>query len=285
MKISVIMAAYNAALYLEETLEGILNQTIDDYEVIVINDGSKDNTLEILRAYEKRYSILNVIDKENGGPSSARNAGLDIAQGEYVFFFDADDLLELNALELLYNRAKSQKSDLVIAGYDIFDNYTVTQIKDLDEILVLDTIDKYNQDLLWTFSLWNKLFKRELIENNNFRFPPISYSEDGVFVMNYVYHCNKICGLDEIIMHYRRLNGEGNAITQTISDSKVKDYIEAHRIILEHASESILRDYTEYRTITEARTNPAVTDYLNKIIFKELNILIRQFYSKTWSLE
>ncbi len=66
VKISVIMAAYNAALYLEETLESVLNQTIDDYEVIVVNDGSKDNTLEILREYEKKYTKLNVIDKENG---------------------------------------------------------------------------------------------------------------------------------------------------------------------------------------------------------------------------
>ena len=93
-KISVIIAAYNAEEYLSETMDSIFLQTMDnsEYEVIVINDGSSDNTLSILNSYKKNYPNLIIIDKENGGPSSARNAGLDIAQGEYVFFFDADDL-------------------------------------------------------------------------------------------------------------------------------------------------------------------------------------------------
>lgn len=99
-KISVIIAAYNAEEYLSETMDSIFLQTMDnsEYEVIVINDGSSDNTLFILNSYKKNYPNLIIIDKENGGPSSARNAGLDIAQGEYVFFFDADDLLEPEAL-------------------------------------------------------------------------------------------------------------------------------------------------------------------------------------------
>ena len=94
-KISVIIAAYNAEEYLSETMDSIFLQTMDnsDYEVIVVNDGSSDNTLSILNSYKANYSNLTIIDKENGGPSSARNAGLDIAQGEYVFFFDSDDLL------------------------------------------------------------------------------------------------------------------------------------------------------------------------------------------------
>lgn len=285
VKISVIVAAYNAALYLEETLESILNQTIDDYEVIVVNDGSKDDTLDILREYEKRYAKLKVIDKENGGPSSARNTGLDVAQGDYVFFFDADDILELTALEGMYNTAVNKKAQLVIAGYDIFDNYTTTRVRDIEVLMAEEIIEKYDPRILWTFSLSNKLFKKDIIDEYHFRLPPISYSEDGAFLMNYVYHIQKIAGYNEIIFHYRRLNGEGNAITETISDSKVKDYIEAHRIILECARESVLRDYTQYQTIKEARTNPEIADYLNKIIFKELNILIRQFYSKMWSLE
>jgi len=90
MKVSMIVAAYNAEKYIEETLETLVKQTLDEYEILVVNDGSTDGTLEILRIYEERYPHLRVIDKENGGPSSARNAGLDEATGEYVFFFDAD---------------------------------------------------------------------------------------------------------------------------------------------------------------------------------------------------
>ena len=115
-KISVIIAAYNAEEYLSETLDSIFLQTMNDseYEVIIINDGSSDSTLDILNSYKQTYSNLIIIDKENGGPSSARNAGLDIAKGEYVFFFDADDILEGDALSTMYETASEKQADLLI---------------------------------------------------------------------------------------------------------------------------------------------------------------------------
>lgn len=286
MKVTVIIPAYNAEKYLVETLESVVNQTLDDYEVIVVNDGSKDSTLDILRGYEEKYPNLKVIDKENEGVSAARNDALNVACGKYVFFFDSDDLLESDALESLYTRAEEKSADLVVAGYDIFSEYGVTEVKDLDEILILDSIEKYDERILWTFSLWNKLFKKEIIDKYNFRFPPISYSEDGSFVMNYVYHISKITGLDQVVTHYRKMAGEDSTITGTISDWKVKDYIEAHKIILNYAEESILRDFPKYRTIDEAREDSVqIRNYLNKIIYKELSILIKQFYAKFWALE
>lgn len=131
-KISVIIAAYNAEEYLSETLDSIFLQTMNDseYEVIIINDGSSDSTLDILNSYKQTYSNLIIIDKENGGPSSARNAGLDIAKGEYVFFFDADDILEGDALSTMYETASEKQADLLIGKYDIFNlpyNYCNSQ--------------------------------------------------------------------------------------------------------------------------------------------------------------
>ena len=177
-KISVIIAAYNAEEYLSETMDSIFLQTMDnsEYEVIVINDGSSDNTLSILNSYKKNYPNLIIIDKENGGPSSARNAGLDIAQGEYVFFFDADDLLEPEALSTMYDTISEKHSDLLIGKYDIFNRHTTIEIHNLDDLIELEEIDKYNTDILWTFSLSNKLFRRSLIEKYHLRLPPISYS-------------------------------------------------------------------------------------------------------------
>ena len=87
MKISVIIAAYNSEEFVVETIESILNQTIDDFEIIAVNDGSTDNTLQILNGYAEKYENFLVIDKENGGPASARNLGIDIARGDYIFFF------------------------------------------------------------------------------------------------------------------------------------------------------------------------------------------------------
>ena len=205
MKVSMIVAAYNAEKYIEETLETLVKQTLDEYEILVVNDGSTDGTLEILRIYEERYPHLRVIDKENGGPSSARNAGLDEATGEYVFFFDADDLLEPDALEALYERAVKKKADIVIAKYDIFNQYQSIPVNGINNLVVQDKIERYEPMILWTFSLCNKLFKRSLIENNQLRLPPISYSEDGAFLMQLVYRAHRITGLDMVIFHYRRM--------------------------------------------------------------------------------
>ena len=287
MKLSVIIAAYNAETYLEETLDSVTNQTLDDYEVIVVNDGSSDRTLEILENYQKKSSILKIIDKENGGPSSARNAGLDIAQGDFIYFFDADDLLDADSLEALYERAIETNADVVIAKYDIFNKYRTYAINNLNGIVILDEIERYDPAILWTFSLCNKLFRSSLIKTYHFRLPPISYSEDGVFVMRYVYHANKIAGLNKVIFHYRRMyDGETSSITASVSPSKIKDYITAHKMIYNLAVESILKDYPEYKTISEIRENvESIHTYLNTIIQKELQVLINQFYIKFWDLD
>lgn len=282
-----IIAAYNAEEYLSETLDSIFSQTMNnsEYEVIVVNDGSSDHTLDILNSYKKNYSNLTVIDKENGGPSSARNSGLDIAKGEYVFFFDADDILESDALNLMYNTASDKNADLLIGKYDIFNRHTTIKIHNLDALIELDEIDKYNTDILWTFSLSNKLFRRSLIEKYSLRLPPISYSEDGAFLVQFLYRTSKIAGLDYTIFHYRRYD-DMNSITASISPVKIKDYITAHQLILKSAEESFLRDYPEYTSIKEARTqNPDIHNYLNTIIQKELQIILNQFYIQFWSLD
>lgn len=286
-KISVIIAAYNAEEYLSETMDSIFLQTMDnsDYEVIVVNDGSSDNTLSILNSYKANYSNLTIIDKENGGPSFARNAGLDIAKGEYIFFFDADDILELDALTSMYDAASEKQADLLIGKYDIFNRHTTIEIHNLDDLIELEEIEKYNTDILWTFSLSNKLFKRSLIEEYNLRLPPISYSEDGAFLTQFLYRCSKIIGLDYIIFHYRRYD-DMDSITASISPSKIKDYITAHQMILHSAEESFLRDYPEYNSIDDAREqNPDIHNYLNTIIQKQLQIMLNQFYIQFWSLD
>lgn len=286
-KISVIIAAYNAEQYLSETLDSIFLQTLDnaEYEVIVVNDGSTDNTLDILNSYKKKYSNLTIIDKKNGGPSSARNSGLDIAKGEYVFFFDADDILEGDALASMYNTCSEANADLLIGKYDIFNRHTIIEIHSLDDLIEQKEIDKYNTDILWTFSLSNKLFKRGIIEKYQLRLPPISYSEDGAFFVQFLYRSTKIVGLDSIIFHYRRYEDAGS-ITASISPQKIHDYITAHQLILSAAQESFLRDYPKYSSIEEARTNNTdIHNYLNTIIQKELQIILNQFYIQFWSLD
>lgn len=287
MKVSVIIAAYNAEKYIAETLESIIHQTLDEYEVIVTNDGSKDSTLDILKEYQQKFEHFHIIDKENGGPSEARNVALDIAKGEFIYFIDADDVAELDSLEKLYNRAKSEQADLVIAKYDIFDRYNVQKIKNIDSITEADVVERYDQTILWTFALWNKLFKREVIEENHLRFPPVSYSEDGVFVMSFVFKAKKITGLDHVVLHYRRMyDGVAESITASVSPGKIRDYIEAHHMILKLTEESFMSTYEGYGSFKELKeAHPEAMSYFNEIIHKEIQILLNQFYSKFWTLD
>lgn len=287
MKISVIIAAYNAEEFIEETLDSVLHQIMDEYEVIVIDDGSTDRTPEILKQYEKQYDNLHMIKQENKGPSAARNAGLTVAKGEYVYFLDADDVLELDSLDSLYRCAVKRKADLVIAKYDIFDQVRVYPVHSIDDLVMKRKIKKYDQQIWWTFALWNKLFKREIIERYSLEFPPVSYSEDGVFVMQYIYCSRKITGLDKIVIHYRRLNNlNASSVTASVSPSKIRDYVKAHQLIYDFALKSLLKDYPGYSSIIELeRENLDVHLYLDEFRKKKIQILIDQFYTKFWQLD
>ena len=289
LKISVIIPAYNTEKYLTEALDSVVSQTMSDsdYEIIIVNDGSSDHTADILEKYKNLYSNITVINKENGGPSSARNAGLDIASGEYIYFFDADDLLINNSLEALYQCAEEKNADLVIGKYNVLTPYKLSPVRTLDNLVCLDNIDKYNTDILQTFALWNKLFRLDLIKQYHLNFKSVSYSEDGIFVMDYVLHCTNITGLDQALIQYRRFNESiGGSITASVSESKIRDYLTAHEMILTCAKESFLRDFPEYTTIEEAiADNEDINDYLNTIIHKELLILLNRFYAKFWTLD
>lgn len=289
LKISVIIPAYNAEKYLTATLDSVVSQTMSDsdYEIIIVNDGSSDHTADILEKYKNLYSNITVINKENGGPSSARNAGLDIASGEYIYFFDADDLLINNSLEALYQCAEEKNADLVIGKYNVLTPYKLSPVRTLDNLVCLDNIDKYNTDILQTFALWNKLFRLDLIKQYHLNFKSVSYSEDGIFVMDYVLHCTNITGLDQALIQYRRFNESiGGSITASVSESKIRDYLTAHEMILTCAKESFLRNFPEYTTIEEAiADNEDINNYLNAIIHKELLILLNRFYAKFWTLD
>ena len=315
-KVSVIMPAYNAEKFLVEALESVIDQSMDssEYEVIIVNDGSTDHTLEILRDYEARHENFKVIDKENGGPSSARNMALDVARGQSYFFFDSDDIMDKNALEMLYNRMVETGADLVISKYDCFDEVRTRVVHHIDQLVVMDDIDKFNLNILDTFIMTNKLYRSEIINKHHIRFAPISYSEDGVFLFDFLYWAEKIAGLDEIVFHYRKFDSvNGGSITSTISESKVGDYITAHRTILDLAAKSLeKRDLEEINTdkknyspglvhekfdadepvdneeefdYSSAQEEVDAQTYISEILRKEIRVLLLKFYPQFWRLD
>ena len=119
-KVSVVIPVYNSAKYLKECLNSIFVQTLEDWEVIAVNDGSSDESPTILDAYAKRDSRFQVVHKENGGVSAARNDGLSVARGEYVFFMDSDDILDKDAFQNLYGIAVAENADIVMGDHWAF---------------------------------------------------------------------------------------------------------------------------------------------------------------------
>ncbi len=111
-KVSIIIPVYNVEKYLKECLNSVVNQTLKEIEIICVDDGSTDNSLSILEEYAKKDNRINLLKQENSGAGAARNKGLDSARGEYIYFLDSDDFLELNAIEILYNQIAKNQADI-----------------------------------------------------------------------------------------------------------------------------------------------------------------------------
>ena len=125
-KLSIIVPVYNASKYLERCLDSVINQTLKEIEIICINDGSSDNSKTILENYAKKDNRIKIINQKNLGLSASRNKGIKYANGEYIFFVDADDWIELNTCEITYNFAKEKNLDLLLFGAKNIDDDGIT---------------------------------------------------------------------------------------------------------------------------------------------------------------
>lgn len=214
--LSIIIPVYNASGTISTIVSSILNQTFQDFELILVDDGSTDSTLNVLRGLKKRDQRIVLRSKKNGGPSSARNDGLSKAHGKYVLFFDADDDIDQRMLELMVRTIGIEKSDLVVSGWQI--DLTVnkkpvkayktispkkTQITgDQSELKkhVLRSIG--NEGLL--YNLWNKMFKMDIINEHDLRFrEDIRFGEDLIFSFHYLNHVARISITPEPLYHYQ----------------------------------------------------------------------------------
>ncbi|KRK79024.1 glycosyltransferase family 2 protein [Companilactobacillus nodensis] len=185
VKISIITPVYNVQNYLSKCLESILNQTLRDYELIIVDDGSPDKSGIIADEYKKIDSRIKVVHKENGGAPSARNIGIDMAEGKYLYFPDSDDWLEPNYLENLYKCAIKSNADLTISGFVIeyFENNeshsfqtSVNSVNFNNYKSVRENIHNYFNNMMVAVP-WNKLYKTNYIKENNIRFPNLKWDD------------------------------------------------------------------------------------------------------------
>lgn len=223
-KVSVIVPVYNVEMYLERCLESLVNQTIDSIEVIVVNDGTKDNSQDIIDRYEKMYpDIIKSYIKENGGLSDARNYGLKFAKGEYIGFVDSDDYVEVSMYEKMYEKAMESEADIVTCGYYGVDE-SAKQTKKLQSgnMQHFDKNIFENPKLLYINSpyAWNKIYKHELFLKTNIKYPKGLLFEDISTTYPLFLHANKISKVDEFLYYYI-LKREGS-ITGTYSPKMIQ---------------------------------------------------------------
>lgn len=203
IKVSVILPAYNAEQFLADLLDSVVGQTMNNFEVIAINDGSSDGTQEILDRYEKNYpSIFRIFQQENMGQSATRNHALQYVKGTYVAFIDADDILEKDYLETLYNACYSNDADIAIGGYEKF-------YSDTNEVFYYrrpsdwDVTFRKGLHHVFIYSPWGKLYKTAFLIDHNFRFSEGEHLEDGPYAVMTHIVADKVVTVDRLGYKYR----------------------------------------------------------------------------------
>lgn len=210
---SIIMPVYNGDQYIKKSIDIILRQTFKDFELILINDGSTDNSKEICDEYAKQDMRIKIINKENGGAWSARNKGINVAEGKYIMFLDCDDWYEDTLLEEMNKSIENNNADLVICGQmDVIVNKKNDVIK-YNKVLLEEHCYKSNDEILNNYIylkekniadvLWNKIYKAEIIKQFNLKFENFKRGEDTVFNANYYEKINKCVVLNKILYYYR----------------------------------------------------------------------------------
>lgn len=210
--ISVVIPVYNAETYLRETIDGIFGQTFSNFELICVDDGSTDNSLEILHEYAAAHPNMTVIHQSNRGPGAARNRGLDAATGEYLAMLDADDLYDPHMLEQAYAKAHAEQSDIVVYASDEYYPDTQTFVPapwTINRALLPTTLPFAATDvkqgifhlfLGWT---WDKLFRMDFIRQHKLHFQPLRSSDDAFFCFMAIAKAERISIIDQILVHHR----------------------------------------------------------------------------------
>ena len=274
MQCSVIIPAYNSAAFLPQALDSLLSQTMDDFEVVIVNDGSTDNTQEIIDAYCARDARIRCFTQENAGVSAARNRALLEANGDYVTFLDADDYYAPDTLAAFCKKAKETGADLILGRLCMVAQGKPPYFHDAADVLAREeTIDTFDKRLLWNFLVSNKCYRRAFLLEHGVQFPATGFSEEGAFFMDAVFAGATMAGAADSVVYYRRhTEEEGLSVSQTASEKNLRSLDGSMRRIYASA-EQALRE--------AARQDD---DYLQEILYKHLHILQSQFYRAMWRM-
>lgn len=208
--ISVIIPTYNLSLYLRRAVDSVLSQDVDDMEVIVVDDFSMDDTVEMMNTFYKDNDFVKLVcHNENKSLGASRNTGLDVAKGKYVFFLDADDWLESGAFSHILSVAEKNNADVVACGVNkVFDDAKTSLFHSYSFKCTggRDGLAKFANHNIGSIA-WNKLYLREFIENNKLRFVVKYYHEDVIFSANMAYLCKNYISIPDAYYNYFQRSG------------------------------------------------------------------------------
>lgn len=222
-KVSIIVPVYKVEKYLEECLESLENQTYTNFEIILCDDESPDKCPKICDEYAQKDTRFKVLHKKNGGAASARNAGLEIATGEYIGFVDSDDLVNVQYIEKLVNNLEESEADISVCGYFNLNKVSAEKIA-IEKTGIYSEVEFLNR-FLWDWKcglLWNKLFKAEVLKN--VRFAEGHVIDDEFFTYKAVMNSKKVVVADEPLIYYR-LRSSG-VMTQGKIERQLSDRME-----------------------------------------------------------
>ena len=263
--ISIIIPVYNVEKYLSDCLDSVVNQTYKDLEIICVNDGSTDNSLDILNEYCSKDDRIFVVNKENGGLSSARNAGLAVAKGDFIMFLDSDDWIDNNTCEVALKQMMESNSDVAIWSYSkeyeasskevhIFENDIVFSSDNDLASLHRRFVGLYKDELRYPekadsiVTAWGKLYKNKLIINEDIKFidTKIIGTEDALFNLYVFKNVKKAVYINRCFNHYRKTNY--SSLTKSYKSQLWNQWNNLFDYINDYISENEL-DYSFYNAL------------------------------------
>ena len=267
-KVSIILPVYNVSQYLDECFNSILSQTYKNIEIIFVDDGSTDNSGEMLDEYAKKDERVKVYHKENGGVSSAKNVGLKHCTGKYITFIDPDDYVTSEYVEYLLNMLISNKADIAYTRH-FFDNYNNNQVTN-DDIKIINSNEALYEILTYQISVGvaNKMYTKDLLTNNNITFYEDIFMGEGFnFNVLAFKNANRIVTSDRKVYFYRRDNN--NSATTKFKIEKWENAlyaIEKIKLNIETNDEKVKDAITfaEWRTNVDAYTLLNISKQFNK---------------------
>lgn len=236
IKLSIIVPVYNVAEYLERCLNSLINQTLNEIEIICVNDGSTDNSLCILEKFAGLDKRIKIINQKNKGLSGARNTGIKLVQGEYFGFLDSDDWVDLDYFEKLYKRAKNCDADISLGDFIRKGKFKhkIRLKLNKEEEFVGDNEKFYGSQFYHFPCVWNKIYKTSKF--NDLRFIEGIYFEDGPYTIQALHRANKVVTCCNTYLYYFV---NPNSIVKTLNKKKEQDMYNSSKFILNYIKDNM----------------------------------------------